>query len=175
MSQEELNEAKKAVFVSSIYEDITPENSPPRPSTEYDPISEYEDWPSIGSDLENELLNSSNNAEVNAFLEDILDGSEEVHSNLNEPSNSENSVSIADSMPIDRSSTTVTETIILKMTKKTIYHSDGNSEIVRDTEISHSETVNPDEVDLVKFATDILNEVPEHFRNRKVRIVELNE
>ncbi|XP_062599516.1 uncharacterized protein LOC134261054 [Saccostrea cucullata] len=170
MSQEELNEAKKAVFISAMYEDITPVNSPPRPSTEYDPISEDEDWPSIGSELEHELLNSTNDAEVNAFLEDILNGSEDVHSNLNESSDSENSV--AESMP---NSTTVTETIILKMTKKTTYHSDGNSEIVRDTEISHSETVNPDEVDLVRFATDILNEVPEHFRNQNVRIVELKD
>ncbi|XP_062606869.1 uncharacterized protein LOC134268629 [Saccostrea cucullata] len=151
MSQEELNEAKKAVFISAMYEDITPVNSPPRPSTQYDPVSEDEDWPSLDP-------------------EDISNGSEDVHSNLNESSESENSV--AESMP---NSTTVTETIILKMTKKTTYHSDGNSEIVRDTKISHSETVNPDEVDLVRFATDILNEVPEHFRNQNVRIVELKD
>ncbi len=69
---------------------------------------------------------------------------------------------------------TVTETVILKMTKRTITYNDGVTEIVRETEISHSETIPAEEVDVLKFATDVLSEIPKHFKNRDVKIVTLN-
>lgn len=59
------------------------------------------------------------------------------------------------------------------MTKRTITYNDGVTEIVRETEISHSETIPAEEVDVLKFATDVLSEIPEHFKNRDVKIVTL--
>lgn len=53
MSQKEFQEARKAVYVQSLYmyEDITHVNSPARPSTKYEMVSDDEDRP-FGSDLE---------------------------------------------------------------------------------------------------------------------------
>lgn len=59
MSDEQLENAKRAVFVDSLYEDITPENSPQH-LIDYEPISDEEDWLSINSEMERELLTSSN-------------------------------------------------------------------------------------------------------------------
>ena len=56
MSQEELEDARKPDYVSSWYEDITPE---------------------IGSDLEKNLLNSSDRAEVDAMVEEMFKSEEE--------------------------------------------------------------------------------------------------
>ena len=65
-------------------------------------------------------------------------------------------------MQNDNALTTVTETVILKMTKRTISHSEGTTEIIRDTEISLSETVNLNELNVLKFVSKVLNGIPEH-------------
>ena len=48
------------------------------------------------------------------------------------------------------------------MTKRTISHSEGTTEIISDTEISHSETVNLNELNVLKFVSKVLNGIPEH-------------
>ena len=56
MSQQEFEDARKPDYVSSWYEDITPE---------------------IGSDLKKDLLNSSDRAEVDAMVEEMFKSGEE--------------------------------------------------------------------------------------------------
>lgn len=59
MSSEEFENAKRAVFDDSLYEDITPANSPQHSidynssqhSNDYGPISDDEDWLSINSEM----------------------------------------------------------------------------------------------------------------------------
>lgn len=58
MSHEQLENAKRDVFVDSLYEDNTPENSPQH-LIDYEPISNDEDWLSINAEMERELLTSA--------------------------------------------------------------------------------------------------------------------
>lgn len=61
------------------------------------------------------------------------------------------------------------------MTKRAVTYKDGKTEIVQETEISHSDTIPAKDLDVFKFATDVLSEIPEHFQNyRNVKIVKLN-
>lgn len=69
----------------------------------------------------------------------------------------------------------MTKTVILKMTKRAVTYKDGITEIVQETEISHSDTIPAKDLDVFKFATDVLSDIPEHFQNyRNVKIVKLN-
>lgn len=168
--------------MDSLYEDITPVNSPQYSiDYMYEPISDDEDWLSIDSEMERELLTSTNREHMDAIVDRILecenpepiidDNEAEEEDNVAEDDESENPTDPAIIPPTLR---TVTETVILKMTKRTITYDDGVTEIVRETEISHSETIPAEEVDVLKFATDVLSEIPEHFKNRDVKIVTLN-
>lgn len=181
MSNEQFENAKRAVYVDSLYEDITPVNSPQHSiDYMYEPISDDEDWLSIDSEMERELLTSPNREHMDAIVDRILecespepitdDNEAEEEDNVAEDEESENPIDPAIIPPTSR---TVTETVILEMTKRTITYNDGVTEIVRETEISHSETIPAEEVDVLKFATDVLSEIPEHFKNRDVKIVTL--
>ena len=66
-------------------------------------------------------------------------------------------------------------TIILTMRSRKTAYTNGRIETERDTEIAHSHAVDPEGIDFVQTAMDIMNEVPEHFRSRKVRIVECDD
>lgn len=181
MSHEQLENAKRAVFVDSVYEDITPENSPQH-LLDYEPISDEEDWLSINSEMEREFLTSANREKLDAMVDEILECEStepliplniEENVNATEEDNSECSVD-PDPAITPPTSRAVTETVILKMTKRTVTYNDGITEIVRETEISHSDTIPAEKLDVLKFATDVLREIPEHFQNQNVRIVKLN-
>lgn len=182
MSHEQLENAKRAVFVDSVYEDITPENSPQH-LLDYEPISDEEDWLSINSEMEREFLTSANREKLDAMVDEILECEStepliplniEENVNATEEDNSECSVD-PDPAITPPTSRAVTETVILKMTKRTVTYNDGITEIVRETEISHSDTIPAEKLDVLKFATDVLREIPEHFQNQNVRIVKLND
>lgn len=59
----------------------------------------------------------------------------------------------------------MTKTVILKMTKRAVTYNDSITEVVRETELSHSDTIPAEDLDVFKFATDVLSEIPEHFQN----------
>lgn len=87
------------------------------------------------------------------------------------PLNIEENVNIAEE---DDSECSVDpETVILKMTRRTVTYYDGITEIVQETAgiVFHSKTIPAEELDVLKFATDVLSEIPEHFQNRNVKIV----
>lgn len=50
------------------------------------------------------------------------------------------------------------------MTKSTVTYNDGITEIVLETEISHSETIRAEELDVLKFATDVLSQIQNTFK-----------
>ena len=66
-------------------------------------------------------------------------------------------------------------TIILTMRSRKTAYTNGRIETERDTEIAHSHAIDPEGIDFVQTAMDIMNEVPEHFRSGKVRIVECDD
>ncbi|KAK3108537.1 hypothetical protein FSP39_010112 [Pinctada imbricata] len=55
--------------------------------------------------------------------------------------------------------TTVTTIVILKMTRRTRFHSSGLRETVRDTEVAYSQNIDPSTTDIANITMDILNEL----------------
>lgn len=116
MSQEEFQEARKAVYVPYLYEDITSVNL--RPSKDCETVSKDEDWPSIGSDLEEDFLLFFDKVGMDRFF---LHSEEEVMFEFPETR------AFSDIEDCAKSSTSVTETVILKTTKMTMYNKDGST------------------------------------------------
>lgn len=71
MSNEQFENAKIAVYVDSLFEDTTPVNSPQH-SNDYEPISDDENWLSINSEMERELMTSTNRENMDAMMDKIL-------------------------------------------------------------------------------------------------------
>lgn len=131
MSNKQLENAKRAVFVDSLYEDITPENSPQH-SIDYEPIGDDGDWLSINSEMERELLTSTITETMDAMVDKIMECESQepmiplkIDDNVNvaEEDDSECPVD-PDPAIIQPISRTVTESVILKMTKRNVTYND---------------------------------------------------
>lgn len=57
----------KNLNLNSFYEDIPPKDSSQR-SNDYEPISDDEDWLSNNSEMERELLTTTNKEEIDAMM-----------------------------------------------------------------------------------------------------------
>ena len=64
--------------------------------------------------------------------------------------------------------------IVLCMQKNTRIYPNGYTEVTRDTNISHSRDIDLSVERYEDIALDILNEVPQHFYDRNVRVVEID-
>lgn len=69
-----------------------------------------------------------------------------------------------DPVIIPPTSKTVTETVILKMTKRAVTYNDGITDILRETDISHSDTIPAEDLDVFKFATEVSSKVHNIFK-----------
>lgn len=104
------------MYVPYLYEDITSVNL--RPSKDCETVSKDEDWPSIGSDLEEDFLLFFDKVGMDRFF---LHSEEEVMFEFPETR------AFSDIEDCAKSSTSVTETVILKTTKRTMYNKDGST------------------------------------------------
>ena len=82
------------------------------------------------------------------------------------------------STSIEYSTTTVitltmikTETEHLTMIKTETEHCDGTRDVVRNTAISHSSNVDPNNLNFADIAMEEISEVSNHLHNRHVRVV----
>ena len=64
---------------------------------------------------------------------------------------------------------TNTMSVTLTLIRKDIKYSDGTSETNRDSVISYSEGINPEEIDFKQLAVNIISEIPRHFDHQNRR------
>lgn len=179
MSRETLIDSQKAVYVTVMddqYSDISSDEEEFENMIVDDPRPEESDGiPSVDSFVLENMMRGE--PVVTTFLDDILsdvdfeeDGSRGVNiEDDSTPIESEDTLSDMDSSTsVEYSSTTV---ITLTMIKTETVHCDGTRDVVRNTAISHSINVDPNNLNFADIAMEVISEVPHHFHNRHVRVV----
>ena len=179
MSRDTFIDSQKAVYVTVMddqYSDISSDEEEFENMIVDDPRPEESDEiPSVDSSVLEDMMRDE--PVVTTFLDDILsdvdfeeDGSRGVNiEDDSTPIESEDTLSDMDSSTsVEYSSTTV---ITLTMIKTETVHCDGTRDVVRNTAISHSTNVDPNNLNFADIAMEVINEVPHHFHNRHVRVV----
>lgn len=173
VSREEFAESKKPVYITlmdSQYSDISSDE------LEYEDVSSDED---ALEEMEAETQPCDTFSVTSSFLEQVIRDEPVVDDFVDNLLSQDSDMdctdrdSDMDTSEVAESNASRTTVISLTMVKTETSYPDGQTETVRNTIISHSDNVDPDNLDLSDIAMEILTEVPNHFNNRDVKVIEL--
>ncbi|XP_062613348.1 uncharacterized protein LOC134275122 [Saccostrea cucullata] len=190
MTHDTMSESRKPVYVTVLsdqYSDIFPEEAC---ELEYENVSDEEelekmvtdpnpedrDILSVSSSLLEDIMREDPAVNVDDFLcgDSDFEFRGEDREQYMEDEEYETPVPTEDSdMDTTNETGSASETTVISLTLikiETVYP-DGTSEVVRNTSIAHSRNVDPVNVDFANIAMEIITEVPHHFNNRHVRVV----
>ncbi|XP_062585777.1 uncharacterized protein LOC134247419 [Saccostrea cucullata] len=191
MTRDMMSESRKPVYVTVLSDQYSDISSDETCELEYENVSSDEeelekmvidpnpdnrDILSVSSSLLEDIMREEPAVNVDDFLcgDSDFDFRGEDHEQYMEDEEYESAVPTEDSdmdTTNETGSTSETTVISLTLIKTETVYPDGTSEVVRNTFIAHSRNMDPMNVNFADIAMEIITEVPYHFNNRNVRVV----
>lgn len=172
--REEFAESKKPVYITlmdSQYSEMSSEELEYEDvSSDEDALEEMEaetqpcDTFSVTSSFHERVIRDE--PVVDDFVDNLLSQDSDMDCTDREDSD-------MDTSEVAESNASRTTIILLTMVKTETTYPDGQTETVNNTIISHSDNVDPSNPDLSEITIEILTEVPNHFNNRDVKVIQL--